>query len=215
MTQRRNLARIRTEYRLSQLQEGMVNPNPFKQLEQWINEAIGAGCEEPTAMTLATCSGQGKPSARIVLLKGVSEGGCVFFTNYLSRKGIELLENPWAALVLFWPQIERQVRVEGKVHQLNEAASDEYFLSRPQGSKVGAWASPQSQIVPSREHLELLWMEYQERYSDGNVPRPSHWGGYILVPSCFEFWQGRPSRLHDRLQYLPEGEGWTVSRLAP
>jgi pyridoxamine 5'-phosphate oxidase len=171
--------------------------------------------EEPNAMTLATSNKQGKPSARIVLLKGLSNEGFLFFTNYESRKGNELKENPYASLLFFWKELERQVRVEGTVTKSDDKKSDEYFQSRPALSKIGAWSSPQSKVIQSREDLEKNVIKYQQQFTKGVIPRPPHWGGYVLKPAIIEFWQGRPSRLHDRLQYSLDKDKWLIERLAP
>ena len=166
-------------------------------------------------MTLATCNHNGRPSARIVLLKGLSNDGFVFFTNYESRKGKELAENPHASLLFFWKELERQVRIEGKVTKTTDEESNEYFLSRPQESKIGAWSSPQSSVIKERGELERNVEIYQEQFSNGEIPKPPHWGGYVVKPVRIEFWQGRPGRLHDRLQYSLDGDKWIIERLAP
>ncbi len=193
-----------------------ADPDPLKQFDSWFQKALGAGLTEPTAVTLATASGDGRPSARTVLLKGVEEGGFVFFTNYRSRKGRDLSENPRGALVFFWASLGRQVCVAGQVTRVSRVRSEAYFKSRPIGSRLGAWASRQSEVLGSREELAARLQEVSERHEDGNVPCPEHWGGFRLVPETVEFWQGRPDRLHDRLRYSrqPDG-GWRIERLSP
>ena len=206
----------RKDYTLSNLREDEVDPNAIRQFERWFDEAKKAGVSEPDAMTLATATPDGRPSARVVLLRGVDDRGFVFFTNYDSRKGRELAANPWAALVLFWHELERQVRVEGQVRRVSVQESDHYFQSRPAGSRIGAWASPQSEVIKSRESLEIRCQELEKSFEDGTIPRPSNWGGFRLVPETIEFWQGRPSRLHDRLRYTRrEQSKWLVERVAP
>ena len=206
----------RKDYTLSNLREDEVDPNAIRQFERWFDEAMKAGVSEPDAMTLATATPDGRPSARVVLLRGVDDRGFVFFTNYDSRKGRELAANPWAALVLFWHELERQVRVEGQVRRVSVQESDHYFQSRPAGSQIGAWASPQSEVIKSRESLEIRCQELEKSFEDATIPRPPNWGGFRLVPETIEFWQGRPSRLHDRLRYTRrEQSKWLVERLAP
>ncbi|MEO7307267.1 MAG: pyridoxamine 5'-phosphate oxidase [Ferruginibacter sp.] len=210
------IADIRKDYQKQSLLETDVAGDPFVQFGAWWDDAEKSELDEINAMTLATASKTGMPSARIVLLKSVSETGFVFFTNYNSAKGKELEENPYASLVFFWAALERQVRISGKVEKVSATESDEYFNSRPEGSRIGAWASPQSSIISSREIIEKNIAEYVEQFADGAITRPPHWGGYIVIPSVIEFWQGRPNRLHDRIQYtkLKEG-GWKRERLAP
>jgi pyridoxamine 5'-phosphate oxidase len=199
------------------LRESDVDPEPFRQFQRWYDEAVAADVVQPEAMTLATATPQGIPSARIVLLRGFDERGFVFFTNYDSRKGRELAANPNAALVFFWQPLERQVRVEGRVEATSAAESEVYFNSRPRGSQLGAWASPQSSILVDRPGLERRVQEVEKQFEGLDViPRPPNWGGMRLVPHLIEFWQGQPSRLHDRLCFRrqPEG-GWVLQRLAP
>ncbi|HVK12119.1 MAG TPA: pyridoxamine 5'-phosphate oxidase [Gemmataceae bacterium] len=209
------IADLRTDYALRGLTEADAGDDPFRLFDRWFADALAAGVPEPNAMTLATCTPEGVPSARVVLLKIADDRGFAFFTNYDSRKGAELANNPRAALVFLWPALERQVRVEGRVERTTEAESDEYFVSRPLNSRLGAWASAQSSIIPDRAALERQHEELVARYPDGNIPRPPHWGGYRVVPSVFEFWQGRPSRLHDRIRFRKADAGWSRDRLSP
>ena len=211
-----DFSRLRIEYQQRSLSETDVDPDPLRQFLLWLNEAVAAKANEPNAMTLATCTRDGIPSARVVLLKAVDDDGLAFFTNYLSQKARELESNPRAALVFWWPELERQVRIEGTISRTSAGESDRYFSSRPPAARIGSAASPQSQSVPSRLVLERRMQELLEQYPDGNVPRPGHWGGYRICPLRFEFWQGRPSRLHDRIEYLRgAASGWTIRRLAP
>lgn len=211
-----SIADLRKEYKKRTLLESDINADPFIQFTSWWNDALRSEIEEINAMTLATADLNAVPSARIVLLKEFSEKGFVFFTNYNSHKGNELDKNPNACLVFFWKELERQVRVSGKVKKTDAIESDEYFGSRPEGSRIGAWASPQSSVIASREVIEQNSTSYQEKYAGGNIPRPPHWGGYIVIPGVIEFWQGRPNRLHDRIQYtLKENKVWKIERLAP
>jgi pyridoxamine 5'-phosphate oxidase len=210
-----NIADIRKEYKLRSLSETDVEKDPFSQFTTWWDEIIVSNVDEANAMTLATSTKAGIPSARIVLLKGYDENGFVFFTNYNSKKGKELMENPNACLLFFWKDLERQVRIEGPVEKISEDESDKYFQSRPYESRLGAWSSPQSTVIESRDIVENNLRSYNAKFPE-EVPRPSHWGGYRLKPLLFEFWQGRPSRLHDRIQYsLTENNIWKIERLAP
>jgi pyridoxamine 5'-phosphate oxidase len=197
------------------LSEKSVSANPFEQFNAWFQAAIDARVPQPNAMTLATASPEGKPSARIVLLKGVDDRGFSFFTNYDSAKGKQLSENPRAALLLYWPGLERQVRIEGAVEKLSREESLEYFKSRPRSSRIGAWASRQSEVIKNRGVLEAQFQKYREQFRDHEVPIPEHWGGYRLVPCRIEFWQSRPNRLHDRISFHWNDNSWNIERLSP
>ena len=211
----KNIADIRKEYSLHSLDENNVAPMPVEQFTQWWNEAVASEITEVNAMTLATATPDGKPSARIVLLKDYDEKGFVFFTNYKSNKGDQLEQNSCAALVFFWKEIERQVRIEGIVEKTDAAENDAYFFSRPEGSRIGAWASPQSSVINNRNILEENVVRYKEEFKN-SIPRPPHWGGYRVMPFKIEFWQGRRNRLHDRIVYTKTPDGsWKVERLAP
>lgn len=210
------IAALRQDYKRATLDEQDAAPGPVAQFERWWQEVIQSELEEPNAMTLATSTADGRPSARIVLLKSFDEHGFLFFTNYDSRKGHELAENPRATLLFFWKELERQVRIEGTVTKAGAAVSDAYFLSRPMGSRIGAVASPQSQVIPGRDFLENRVLELERELAQTGPVRPEHWGGYVVKPEVVEFWQGRSSRLHDRLRYvLQEGNSWKIERLAP
>jgi pyridoxamine 5'-phosphate oxidase len=211
----KQLADLRKSYERAELNEDASAPDPLKQFELWLQQAIDAQVPEPNAMTLATVGDDGRPSTRIVLIKGYDERGIVWFTNYESRKGRELATHPYAALQFHWVELERVVRIEGKVDKVDAAESDAYFASRPLDSRIGAWASPQSQVIASRAVLVTNAARYGAQFAL-NPPRPPHWGGYRLQPDRWEFWQGRKSRLHDRLRYrLGDGGGWVRERLAP
>jgi len=211
----KKIADIRREYSLQSLDENKIAKNAIEQFTRWWNEAVNSEISEVNAMTLATATTDGKPSARIVLLKGYDETGFIFFTNYDSGKGKELTENPQAALVFFWKEIERQVRISGIVSKLTDAENDAYYQSRPRGSQLGAWASPQSHPIANREVLEQKLADLHTQFGDEMIPRPPHWGGYRVTPDSVEFWQGRPNRLHDRLLYTRENDEWNCVRLAP
>jgi len=206
---------LRKEYTYSQLEIDNLDSDPVVQFRYWLNDALKANVSEPTAMVLSTVGNEGKPSSRVVLLKNLDHDGFTFFSNYESRKGIQIEQNPNASLLFFWPQIERQVRIEGRVSKTPRHISDEYFQSRPEGSKIGAWASPQSHIVPSREYLDNLQKDYELLFKTRILERPENWGGYKLFPNTIEFWQGRENRLHDRFEYRLNGSMWEIHRLAP
>jgi pyridoxamine 5'-phosphate oxidase len=216
MSDDKSIAAIRKVYQLESLLEKDLDPDPMKQFANWWQHALESKIEEPNAMTLATCSASGRPSSRIVLLKGIENNGFVFFTNYLSRKGTEIHDNPFVSLLFFWKELERQVRIEGKITRVAAKESDEYFSSRPKESRIGAWSSPQSRVIESREILQKNVEKYNAQFAEGIIPRPEFWGGYQLQPDLIEFWQGRPGRLHDRLRYaLDENNTWKIERLAP
>ena len=208
------LADIRKDYQCDSLELADIAASPFVQFEKWFKDALNAQVPEPNAMTLATVNADNKPSARIVLIKDFDTRGATFFTNYDSRKGNDLRANQSVALVFFYPQLERQIRIEGHVAKLNDAESDTYYLSRPLASRIGAWASPQSEVIASRDVLEAAVTEANATLGDAPT-RPPHWGGYRVTPSLFEFWQGRSSRLHDRFCFRLQGDAWMVERLAP
>jgi pyridoxamine 5'-phosphate oxidase len=210
------IADIRKNYSRKKLSETKANPHPLKQFAKWWKQAVKSNLEDVNAMTLATASPDGVPSARIVLLKDFSEKGFTFFTNYNSFKGQQLSENPKACLVFFWKELERQVRITGLVEKISEEDNNEYFYSRPVDSQLGAITSPQSQVIESREWLDNKFVQIKKEMGNGNIQRPSNWGGYVIKPVIIEFWQGRPSRLHDRLQYTIQQNGeWKMERLAP
>lgn len=209
------LNKMRQEYRSGNLDEKEMPSNPLDQFRNWFEEAISSGITEPNAMTVASSTAEGKPSARVVLLKEMNDNGFIFFTNYNSRKGHELITNPFVAVVFDWHDIERQVRIEGIIEKVDENESDAYFNIRPNESKLGAWASPQSKIVSGREELEELEKSYAIRFKGNEIPRPPHWGGFLIKPTMIEFWQGRPNRMHDRMAYYKNGSNWELRRLAP
>lgn len=211
----KSINNIRREYKLNKLSEETVQNNAVKQFELWFNEVIKLKLPEQNAMILATSGKKARVSARVVLLKGFSNLGFKFFTNYKSTKGKNLRENSYASLLFYWAGLERQIRIEGKIKKLSKSESQKYFDSRPLESRIAAWASEQSKIIPDREYLELRYKKFEEKFSGKKVPLPPNWGGYILVPNYFEFWQGRESRLHDRICYKKENGRWKIFRLAP
>lgn len=209
------ISQIRSDYTLKRFDEKDVQKDPFWQFSLWFDEALRAQVIEPNAMTLGTINSNGFPSTRIVLLKGIEEGGFVFFTNYHSHKGKQLLHNGKASLLFFWPELQRQVRIEGLIHKISEEKSDSYFKTRPRGSQIGAHVSNQSEAIPDRAVLENKVKELEHVYKNQDIPRPLHWGGYCLIPHRFEFWQGRASRLHDRFEFEFKDGNWSISRLSP
>lgn len=215
-SEKKDIAGIRNEYKMGQLNERDVVADPLDQFRRWFNEAVDYGVMEPNAMVLATASASGHPAARVVLLKEIDQRGLCFYTNYESRKGTELSANPHAALLFFWPELQRQVRVEGTTERLSAAAADAYFQSRPKGSRLGALASPQSREIADRDVLDNQLALLEKTYAaTDDIPRPVHWGGFRLLPRRFEFWQGRSNRLHDRLVYKNDENVWRIVRLAP
>ncbi len=209
-----SIADLRRDYRLAELDESDVAADPLEQFDRWFQEAVRAELPEPNAMTLATIGLSGRPAARTVLLKGLEGGGFVFYTNYQSAKAREIEQAPQAALLFFWGGLERQVRIEGTLDKVSAAESDTYYRKRPLGSRIGAWASPQSQVIEARTMLEARMADFQARLGE-DPPRPPHWGGYRLIADTLEFWQGRTSRLHDRIRYRLDGGRWIIERLAP
>ncbi len=209
------LEKLHRDYPDKQLLEKTSPRDPFRLFHHWFRQAVDSSSLDPNGMVLSTVSPSGKPSSRMVLLKGLDKKGFVFFTNYLSRKGKDLKKRPYGSLLFFWPELGRQVRVEGRVQRITAAESEEYFLSRPRGSQLSAWASHQSQVISNREILEKRMKELEKQFHGKNIPRPPHWGGYRVLPSIIEFWSGRRNRLHDRLNYKKTGSGWTRQRLAP
>ncbi len=210
-----DLSELRKEYRKASLDIEQANPNPIVQFEQWFDEASESRIPEPNAMCLSTATKEGRPSSRMVLLKYYDEKGFVFFTNYQSRKSIEIMENPYVALLFFWQPLERQVRIEGVVEKISTAASLKYFASRPRGSRIGAWVSAQSSVLTTKKLLLAKFEEMKRKFANREIPLPDHWGGYRVVPTSFEFWQGRENRLHDRLHYDKSGGVWKRELLAP
>jgi pyridoxamine 5'-phosphate oxidase len=211
-----DIAGLRHEYIGEGLRRADLDPNPIKQFDTWFAAAIKAGIRDANAMALATATADGKPSVRVVLLKTFDDDGFVFFTNYLSSKGRDLDENPRAALVLYWMEVERQVRIEGTIEKTSHQESEEYFRTRPEGAQLGAWASPQSEVIDARRVLDARLAEMTQRFAGGDIPLPPHWGGYRLKPQTIEFWQGRTNRLHDRLRYTRQpNDSWLIDRLAP
>ena len=214
---KKTLQNLRIEYSSSPIIETELDRNPFSFFGKWFDEAMAAEVREPNAMTLATATRDGVPSARIVLLKGADQNGFSFYSNYLSRKGKELAKNPFGCLVFFWPELGRQVRIEGKISKLSKEESEAYFATRPIGSQLGAIVSPQSQVIENREILDVAFKAYEQKFEGKKIPKPAHWGGYILNPIAIEFWQGRYSRLHDRLRYERTNtkSNWEVARYYP
>lgn len=210
-----SISQIRREYSRQALSRRSVSADPIDQLRKWLDEAIGSEVWDPTAMTLATAGRDGRPAARTVLLKEITREGPLFYTNYNSRKARHLEENPHAALVLYWPELERQIRMEGRIEQVSTEKSAQYFHSRPRRSQLAAWASQQSQVIPGRGYLEKRMDEFTQSFYNQPITRPPHWGGYLVKVQRFEFWQGRRNRLHDRIEYLLDPEGWIIQRLSP
>ncbi|MDY6800243.1 MAG: pyridoxamine 5'-phosphate oxidase [Bacteroidota bacterium] len=207
--------KIKNEYQNKKLSKKDVHADPFQQFVQWMDEAIKAEIKEPTAMSLATTGKNLLPTNRIVLLKEIQNQGFIFFTNYESKKGYQLTENPYGSILFFWPELERQIRIQGRIEKTSKEISDNYYLTRPAKRRIGAWASPQSQEISNRKYLEELQSEYEKKFEGKPPHRPDNWGGFILMPYTFEFWQGRPNRLHDRIEYYLDDSDWKLRRLAP
>ena len=210
----KEIQNLRRQYSKSTLSASSVSKDPFKQFEKWFQDVLKSGFLEPNAMTLATATKAGKPSARIVLLKGIHDNGFVFYTNYKSKKGKEIEENPYGSLLFYWDKLERQIRIEGTIEKVSQKESEEYFNTRPYKSRVGAWASKQSSVIESRSAIVKEFLKYMMKFKN-HVPLPDVWGGYRLIPDSFQFWQGRPNRLHDRVRYIKNKSGWKIERLAP
>ena len=210
----KDIQNLRMQYSKSTLSVSSVSKDPFKQFEKWFQDVLNSGFLEPNAMTLATASKAGKPSARVVLLKGIHDGGFVFYTNYKSKKGKDIEDNPYGSILFYWDRLERQVRIEGKIEKVSQQESEEYFNTRPYKSRVGAWASKQSTVIESRSAIVREFLKYMMKFKT-HVPLPDVWGGYRLIPDSFEFWQGRPNRLHDRVRFTKDKSGWKIERLAP
>lgn len=215
MVHNKDIASLRKDYTLKTFDESHLLADPLEQFKLWFKEALESEVAEPNAMTLATVQNNGKPSARVVLLKGIYNNGFLFYTNYNSNKGKEIQNNPYGALVFFWPELQRQVRIEGIMEKGNEKDADEYFHSRPLESQIGAYASNQSEIIGSRKELDDKYASFKLRFEKEPIIRPQHWGGYVLIPYAFEFWQGRASRLHDRFLFSMENQPWKIERLSP
>jgi len=215
MTDTIDISSIRKDYKLKELSEKQVEQSPFEQFDIWFKEMMNSKLPEPTAVTLATSTPDGKPSARVLLLKGYNQDGFIFFTNYESRKGKEIETNNSGALLFFWPELERQIRIEGRIEKISKSASEDYFVTRPYKSRLGAWASKQSSVIPNRTEIIKKFFKYLIKFHSRNIPLPDFWGGYILKPEVFEFWQGRTSRLHDRVRYRNENGLWIIERLSP
>ena len=214
MTDDLDLEHMRKHYQRTELHEEQVCGDPIEQMRRWLADAAAAGLPEPNAMAIATCA-KGRPSSRMVLLRRLDSSGLVFYTSYFSRKGRELEAEPYAAALFYWPQLERQIRIEGAVQKIAEEESDAYFAGRPRGHQIGAWASEQSEPVENRELLDQRMRDYEDRFEGEDVPRPHSWGGYLVVPDRVEFWQGRPNRMHDRLEFARAAGTWTLRRLQP
>ena len=210
----KDIQNLRRQYSKSTLSVSSVSKDPFKQFEKWFQDVLNSGFLEPNAMTLATASKAGKPSARVVLLKGIHDGGFVFYTNYKSKKGKDIEDNPYGSILFYWDRLERQVRIEGKIQKVSQQESEEYFNTRPYKSRVGAWASKQSTVIESRSAIVREFLKFMMKFKS-HVPLPDVWGGYRLIPDSFEFWQGRPNRLHDRVRFTKNKSVWKIERLAP